>query len=33
MNAKQKMIAIVGQAIVDTLEECANKQSNLASET
>tara|TARA_B100001063_G_C16627756_1_gene484139 strand:- start:676 stop:870 length:195 start_codon:yes stop_codon:yes gene_type:complete len=33
MNAKQKMIAIVGQAIVDTLEEYANKQPNLASET
>jgi len=27
------MIAIVGQAIVDTLEEYANKQPNLASET
>jgi len=27
------MIAIVGQAIVDTLEEYSNKQPNLASET
>ena len=33
MTAKQKMIAIVGKAIVDTLEEYANKQPNLASET
>mgnify|MGYP003115710526 CR=1 FL=1 len=31
MNAKQKMIAIVGQAIVDVLEENANKQINLDS--
>ena len=33
MTAKQKMIAIVGKAIVDTLEEYADKQPNLASET
>ena len=33
MTVKQKMIAIVGKAIVDTLEEYANKQPNLASET
>lgn len=33
MTAKNKMIAIVGKAIVDTLEEYANKQPNLASET
>ena len=33
MTTKQKMIAIVGKAIVDTLEEYANKQPNLASET
>ena len=33
MTAKQKMIAIVGKAIVDNLENYANKQPNLASET
>ena len=33
MTVKQKMISIVGKAIVDTLEEYANKQPNLASET
>ena len=33
MTAKQKMIAIVGKAIVDTLEEYADKHPNLASET
>jgi hypothetical protein len=33
MTAKQKMIAIVGKAITDELEECADKQANLASET
>tara|TARA_R100000353_G_scaffold7423_3_gene9321 strand:+ start:16601 stop:16774 length:174 start_codon:yes stop_codon:yes gene_type:complete len=33
MNAKQKMIAIVGKAIVDNLESYADKQPNLASET
>ena len=33
MTAKNKMIAIVGKAIVDTLEEYANNQPNLASET
>ena len=33
MTVKQKMIAIVGKAIVDTLKEYASKQPNLASET
>ena len=33
MTAKQKMIAIVGKAIVDNLENYADKQPNLASET
>lgn len=33
MTAKQKMIAIVGKAIVDNLEQYADKQPNLASET
>jgi len=33
MTAKQKMIAIVGKAIVDELEQYADKQPNLASET
>jgi len=33
MTAKQKMIAIVGKAIVDNLEKYADKQPNLASET
>mgnify|MGYP003109963825 CR=1 FL=1 len=33
MTVKQKMIQVVGEAIVDTLEEYANKQPNLASET
>lgn len=33
MTIKQKMIQVVGEAIVDTLEEYANKQPNLASET
>ena len=33
MTAKQKMIAIVGQAIVNVLEQYADKQPNLASET
>tara|TARA_Y100000592_G_C5477651_1_gene323307 strand:- start:2277 stop:2456 length:180 start_codon:yes stop_codon:yes gene_type:complete len=33
MTAKQKMIYIVGKAIVDNLEKYADKQPNLASET
>ena len=33
MTAKQKMIAIVGKAIVDNLAKYADKQPNLASET
>ena len=33
MTPKQKMIAIVGKAIVDNLENYADKQPNLASET
>lgn len=33
MTAKQKMIAIVGKAIVNNLENYADKQPNLASET
>jgi 23S rRNA G2445 N2-methylase RlmL len=33
MTAKQKMIAIVGKAIVDNLAKYADKQPNLASKT
>tara|TARA_R110002020_G_scaffold44223_6_gene127772 strand:+ start:189 stop:362 length:174 start_codon:yes stop_codon:yes gene_type:complete len=33
MTAKNKMIAIVGKAVTGTLENYANTQPNLASET
>ena len=33
MTPKQKMIYIVGKAIIDNLEKYADKQPNLASET